>query len=73
MILDASTFKEFNWTDEPISGMLLIFAEHDSNGSDIKTQQYYFVGKHKITGMIAIVPSLPDFFNDFLKNKHRLN
>lgn len=51
---------EFNWTDEPVIGLTLLTAEHDSLKNPIEAQEYYLVGKHKESGMLAII-HVPDY------------
>jgi hypothetical protein len=47
--------KQFNWTDEPVTGIILMNAERDSVGDKIDPNAFYFVGKHKETGQLAII------------------
>lgn len=52
--------KEFNWTDVPVTGLVLMNAEKDSLGDPIEPHAFYFVGKHKETGKLAII-NVPDY------------
>ncbi len=71
------TKKEFNWTDLPVIGMVLLNAEKDSYGESIKPYSYYEVGKHKKNGMLAIIPTgrdmKGDFVNDIMKANGKFN
>jgi hypothetical protein len=69
--------ENFNWTDDPVTGMILTQAEKDSYGNKIDPMVYYYVGKHKVTGMLAIVPTQRrmnvEFANDILKRQNRFS
>jgi hypothetical protein len=69
--------ENFNWTDDPISGILLTNAGNDSYGDKIDPMVYYYVGKHKETGMLAIVPTErrmdEEFANDILKRQNKFS
>ena len=68
---------EFNWTDEPVIGLCLMDAEKDSNGIPINPDVFYRVGKHKVSGMLAIIAteknSRHEFVNDVLKTQNKFN
>ena len=68
---------ELNWTDKLVIGMVLMGAERDSFGGNINPMQFYKVGKHKISGKLAIVPTdknmRRDFINESLGVKENLN
>ncbi len=69
--------SEFNWAVELVVGSLLLKAEIDSNGSVINPNVFYKVGKHKVSGMLAIIPTeknmLHEFVNDMFKVQNRFN
>lgn len=52
--------EEFNWTAIPIIGLVLTNAEHDSLNKPIEYNEFYYVGKHKETGKLAII-HVPDY------------
>lgn len=47
---------DFTWTD-PVIGVVLLNAQHDSNGNPILPHLYYHVAKDPETGKIIILPS----------------
>lgn len=59
--------EDFNWTPEPVIGSALLIAggETDSFTNKIDPYIYYEVGKHKISGMVAILPTKRNFRNEF--------
>lgn len=48
---------EITWTKEPVIGIVLLSAQHDSQKSPIEAMRFYEVGKHKPTGMLIILPA----------------
>ena len=77
------TKEDLNWCDEPIIGMALIIkgGKIDSKGQPLNGTTFYEVGKHKESGMVAIIPTGKDAKEDFcndvlnakLKEGNRLN
>lgn len=49
---------DFNWTEQAVIGLslLMMHGSIDSFGDKISGSVYYYVGKHKKTGQVAIVP-----------------
>lgn len=68
---------EFKWTDEPVIGLCLLNAERDSFGELIVPYVFYEVGKHKLTGKLAILPTEKNmktqFENAILKRQGKFN
>lgn len=50
--------EDLQWTTEPIIGLVLQTAVHDSNYDPINPQALYDVAKHIPTGCIIILPNL---------------
>lgn len=71
--------EEFNWTDKSVIGMALIIqgGSIDSFGNQIKSDIYYEVGKHKESGMVAILPTdrnqKHEFINEVMKSQNKFN
>lgn len=71
--------EEFNWTEKAIVGMALIIqgGSIDSFGNQIKSDIYYEVGKHKESGMVAILPTdrnqKHEFINEVMKSQNKFN
>ncbi len=75
--------EEYNWIKKPVIGLALLLygGSIDSFGNSIKGDIYYEVGKHKVDGMTAILPTnrnqktefKNDIFNTVLKSKNILN
>lgn len=67
--------EDFNWCDTDIIGTALIIkgGSIDSHGNPIRGNIYYHVGKHKNSGMVAIIPTDRDlhkeFENDIINNQ----
>lgn len=59
---------EFNWTNEPVIGLVLMNAERDSNGIPIDPNTYYKVGKHKQSDMLIIEATNRNMKNEFINN-----
>lgn len=75
--MNEEEIQEVNWTEEPVIGILLTEAEHDSMGQPINPNQYYKIGKHAPTGKIILIPTnrnmVNEFMNDMLKKNHKFN
>jgi hypothetical protein len=69
--------SEFNWAGELVIGSLLLKAETDNNGAAINPNAFYKVGKHKVSGKVAIIPTemniIHESMNDILKVQNRFN
>jgi len=50
---------QYNWTVSPTTGVLLVNAVTDSNGDPIDITKKYWMGKHKDTSMIVLLPAGP--------------
>lgn len=71
--------EEFNWTEQEVIGMALLIqgGSIDSFGNRINGDVFYEVGKHKSSGMVAIIPTQRnqkhEFMNDVLKRENKFN
>ena len=71
--------EEYNWTDSAVVGMALLIqgGSVDSFGNQIDGNVFYEVGKHKETGMVAILPTernqKHEFANNIMKRKNKFN
>ena len=69
--------NNFNWTNDPVIGLVLMSAEHDSFGNPINPDIFYITGKHKVSGMLALFPTernaKHEFANDILKKQNKFS
>lgn len=71
--------EDFNWTEKAVVGysLLIMGGEIDSFGDRIKGDVYYEVGKHRESGMTAILPTernqKHEFANDILNKQNKFN
>jgi len=71
--------EEYNWTEEAVVGTALLLQGGgiDSFGEQIKGDIFYEVGKHKESGMVAILPinrnQKHEFINDIMKRQNKFN
>lgn len=71
--------EEYNWTDQAVIGLslLILGGSIDSFGNKIKGDIFYEVGKHKESGMTAIIPTernmKHEFFNGIMKRNNKFN
>ena len=56
---DTPNKNEFNWIDDTIVGMALLLkgGSIDSFGNKIYGNVFYKIGKHRITGQVAVIPT----------------
>ncbi len=46
--------ENLNWVKKPVTGLVLLSAERDSNGKDINPFKFYNVAKHIPDGKVII-------------------
>lgn len=70
---------EFTWTDKAVVGgaLLITGGSIDSFGNKIDADVFYEVGKHKVTGQVAILPTKRnqkhEFTNSIMKRNNQFN
>jgi len=71
--------EEYNWTEKAVVGLALrmIGGTIDSFGNQIKGDVFYEVGKHKVSGVVALLPTEKnqkhEFVNDVMKRTGKFN